>query len=97
MLLILIINAGAFYYILLKGMTKGYAWQVSFLKLYSLSFLSDMLFVQTWKILWIDYMLPNLIYKDLPAVKRNVSTRLTREAAMEDIDEEIRFSTKKSF
>ncbi len=72
MMLIVAMNVGAMYYVALKGISKGPEWQKSYLKLYAFSFISDVLFVQTFEVLWIDFWLPSMIYDEVLQVHQRV-------------------------
>ena len=65
MTLLFMMNTGSIYYILLKGVTKGYSWQQQFLRLYAVSFLSDMFFVHAVEVVWIEWLLPSMIYQEV--------------------------------
>ena len=86
---IAIINAGAIYYVMLKGTSKGYAWQENYLKLYALNFLSDILFLQVCEIIWIDVLLPRSIIKSVQEARTQIEeTRLSMRKTIE-LPEEI--------
>ena len=74
--LLIMMNGGSIYYIMLKGITKGDAWQVQFLRYYVFSFLSDVLFVQLLELVWIEVLLPSLIYKDVLHIHHQIVKEL---------------------
>lgn len=55
-------NLGALFFILLKGIQRGGAWQYSFLYACLLQWLFDEILLQTLEVLWIDFALPGLVF-----------------------------------
>ena len=70
--MLVVMNAGAIYYVMLKGTTKGYNWQQNYLQLYFLSFVSDILFVQVVDILWTEVFLPRMIMSHVQEMKTKI-------------------------
>eukprot|EP01033_Poteriospumella_lacustris_P013595 gene13595-9734_t len=86
--LLVMLNVGAVYYIMLKGNTKGASWQQRFLQLYALSFLSDMLFVETLSVLWRELALPSLVHAEVAQVRGQVVAFVRRGRAAGSAAEE---------
>ena len=67
---LIMLNGGAIYYIMLKGVTRGKAWQAQFLRYYAFSFLSDAFFVQLLELVWMEVLLPSMVYKEVLEISK---------------------------
>jgi hypothetical protein len=61
MLFVLILNMGSLYYIALKGAYQGYDWQVRFLSVCLLNWISETWFLRVWDIWMLDFYLPSWV------------------------------------
>lgn len=58
-------NLGALALIVLRGVSRGQAWQSNFLFACLLQWVLDVLYVMTVELLWVDFGLPGLFYRDI--------------------------------
>jgi hypothetical protein len=61
MLFVLVLNVGSLYYIALKGAYQGYDWQVRFLSVCLLNWISETWFLRVWDIWMLDFYLPSWV------------------------------------
>lgn len=57
-------NIAGLFFVLLKGIQRGSVWQISFLSACFLQWMMEAVFLQTVEVLWIDFGLPGLVYRD---------------------------------
>lgn len=62
---IVLSNLAALYFVLSKGIQRGGAWQRSFLYACVLQWVMDEVLLQLLDVLWIDFALPGLIYREV--------------------------------
>lgn len=75
-LFVICINLGAMYYLALKGVQRGLAWQRTFLKVCLLEWLIDVCIQETMEVLWVDVCLPSFIQNEV-TMGLNYLRRLT--------------------
>jgi hypothetical protein len=72
------VNLGALYYVLLKGMTRGYAWQRALLQVCFLDWFIQLSVHQTFEVWFVHFLIPNLVYEDVQRaidVMRRIAAR----------------------
>lgn len=65
--LITCINLGALFFVALKGIQRGSAWQRSFLSVCLLEWLVDVAFMETMEVVWVDFFLPGFVLSEVQA------------------------------
>lgn len=76
--LLVMVNLGSLYYVLLKGMTRGYAWQRALLQVCFLDWFIQLSVHQTFEVWFVHFLIPNLVYEDVQRavdVMRRMATR----------------------
>jgi hypothetical protein len=64
---IIVLNLGALYYVILKGTSRGQGWQRSLLQVCFLDWFIEVLVHQSFQVYFVHFVLPNLIYEDVQA------------------------------
>lgn len=80
MFCLLCINAGSLFYIALKGIQRGYSWQLTFLNACVVEWLTDVLFVSMIEVWFMNIILPSLALQEVAEVRRWVHRRIVQYA-----------------
>lgn len=59
------LNLGSLYFVALKGVNRGLSWQLNFLQVCAMELATEIVITQTFEVYWVDYALPNLVYKEV--------------------------------
>lgn len=74
--LVVLLNLGALYFVLLKGTSRGYVWQQALLQVCFLDWFIQLAVHQTFEVWFVHFMLPNLIYEEVQSVLREWKTHV---------------------
>lgn len=78
--LIVLLNAFFVYFVLLKGMSKGYQWQWQFLQIVLIQFFMEVCLFETVECLWLHYVVPESVRMDVEkavAVLQELAKKVT--------------------
>jgi hypothetical protein len=62
---LIVVNLGTLYFVLLKGISRGYDWQISLLRVCLLQWMTQVLLHETVQVYFLHFLIPNTIYDDI--------------------------------
>jgi hypothetical protein len=75
---VLLVNVGALYYIASKGASRGYDWQLRFLSVCLLNWISEVWYLRVWEVWMLDFYLPSWKMSPVSRLTHAMSSTMTR-------------------